>query len=142
MKTLLIGILGVVPALSSIAAPAESAVTPEAKPAACLHLVRIDHTRVVDNQNILFYMRNGDVYLNKLDHRVPGLRPNRPFMYRSSVGAICRNDSITVLEDWGFGFTAGATGGLGDFQRIDQAQANSLTGSARADDHFEPVEPK
>lgn len=142
MKTLLIGTLGVVSALSLIAAPAESAGAPGTKPAACLQLVRIDHTRVVDDRNILFYMRNGGVYLNQLDHRLPGLGPNRPFMYRTSIGQLCRNDSITVLEDWGFGFTAGATGGLGPFQRIDEAQAKALTSGVGAGDGLEPAATK
>lgn len=142
MKTLLIGTLGLASALSLIAGPAESAVAPRTGTAACLQLVRIDHTRVVDDQNILFYTRSGNIYLNKLDYRVPGLGPNRPFMYRTSIGQICRNDSITVLEDWGFGFVAGATGGLGDFQQIDEAQAKALTGGVQPKDRLEPVETK
>lgn len=39
----------------------------------CVSLRRIDRTEVVDDRNILFHMRGGNVYLNNLPHKCPGL---------------------------------------------------------------------
>lgn len=142
MKSLLIGAIGIASALSVVAGPAQSALVFETTPSSCLRLMLIDHTQVVDDQNILFYTRSGSIYLNQLKHPVPGLGPNRPFMYQIRVSQICRNDSVTVLEERGFGFLPGATGILGDFQPIDEARASQLTGSAQVGTQLEPAATK
>lgn len=139
MKTLLIGALGIASALAGATATARAAVEQNANTEQCMHLMRIDHTRVVDDQNILFYTRNGNIFLNTLKHPAPGLGPNRPFMYRTSIGQLCRNDAVTVLEDWGFGFMPGGSGILGDFKSIDKDQAAQLTGGVQAEAKLEPA---
>ena len=105
MKTRMLKALGVLSALSIMAGPAWSAGEADADALRCVDLVRIDHTQVVDEQNILFYLRNGNIYLNQLSHRAPGLSPNRPIMFRTSTGRLCNHDTVTVLDTWGFGFT-------------------------------------
>ncbi len=92
----------------------------------CISLNRIDHTRVVDDQSILFYMRGGDVYLNRLPHRCPGLRWEEAFMYRTSIGRLCDLDIITVLDNMGFGYSPGASCGLGMFYPISEVTAQEL----------------
>jgi hypothetical protein len=69
----------------------------------CIRMTSIDHTRVVDESNILFYMKGGEIYLNRLPHRCPGLRSRDPFMYRTSLNQLCNVDIITVLQNIGFG---------------------------------------
>jgi hypothetical protein len=128
MKLRLIAPIATIAALSMSAGPAWSAGADDGKPLNCMALMTIDHTEVVDNQNILFYMRNDDVYLNRLSHPVDGLDRNRPFLHQTSTGQICRGDIITVLEDWGFGFTAGASSTFGNFEPIDAASADTLLG--------------
>ena len=92
----------------------------------CLRLASIDHTEVVDDTTILFHMKNGDVYRNKLPYRCPGLRRERAFMYRTSLNQLCNVDIITVLSDIGFGFTPGASCGLGMFHPVRALTADEL----------------
>ncbi|WP_405233258.1 hypothetical protein [Lentisalinibacter salinarum] len=44
-------------------------------PEQCLSLIRIERSEVVDDRNILFHMRNGDIYRNQLPYRCSGLSP-------------------------------------------------------------------
>ena len=92
----------------------------------CVSLTRIDSTHVVDDRSILFYMQGGDVYLNRLPHRCPGLRAGRAFMYRTSLNKLCDLDILTTLNNLGFGFTPGASCGLGLFYPISQETARQL----------------
>jgi len=92
----------------------------EAEAENCISLSRIDRTRVIDNQNILFFMKGGDVYSNELPHKCNGLRKGKTFMYKTSLNRLCNVDTITVLDDIGFGFSRGATCGLGKFQPVEE----------------------
>lgn len=92
----------------------------------CISIRSIDRTDVVDDNNILFYMRNGNVYLNRLPHRCPGLRRERTFMYRTTMPRLCDVDIITVLDQAGFGFMPGASCGLGRFYPISEDEAKAL----------------
>ena len=84
----------------------------------CVPLRSIRNTDIVDDRNILFYMRDGRIYLNRLTHRCPGLRVADSFMYRTSLSQLCNVDIITVLNNLGFGFLPGASCGLGMFRPI------------------------
>ena len=64
----------------------------------CVSLQRIDQTRILDKQNILFEMINGDRYLNTLPHKCSGLTPYRAIMYKTSINQLCSTDIITVFE--------------------------------------------
>jgi hypothetical protein len=139
VKTTLVTALGVLSAFSMMVGPAQTAGVADAETLNCVDLMRIDHTQVVDEQNILFYMRNGSVYLNRLSHRAPGLDRNRPFMYRTSIGRLCNHDTITVLETWGFGFTQGASSALGRFVLTDEAGVDALKSGQPAGVEIEPI---
>ena len=143
MKTTLISALAVASVLAMMAGPAQKAAAVDTEPRACLDLMRIDHTSVVDDQNILFYTHGGGIYLNHLSHRAPGLDMNRPFMYRTSLSRLCQHDVITVLEDHFFGFFEGASTTLGKFEPIDEARAQALkSGEATAVEEEQPVQTK
>jgi len=139
-KVTLVTTLGVLATLSTMAGAAFSAEADDANAMNCINLRRIDHTQVVDDQNILFHMRDHTIYLNRLSHRAPGLDRNQPFMYRTSVGQLCNNDIITVLERWGFGLTEGGSSSLGKFMPIDEVRANALIDKQPAAVEAEPVE--
>ena len=81
---------------------------------------------VVDDKNILFHMRDGTVYRNKLLHKCPGLRFEETFLYRTTIGQLCNLDLITVLNDAGFGFTHGPSCGLGQFYPISEDEVKLL----------------
>jgi len=103
----------------------------EATAERCIPLRSISSTKVVDDYNILFYMRGGDIYRNPLPHRCPGLRSERTFMYRTSLSQLCDLDIITVLYDNGFGFTPGPSCGLGRFYPITKEEVKALQNPPR-----------
>jgi hypothetical protein len=100
----------------------------------CVDLMRIDHTEVVDDDTVLFYMRNGRVFRNELRHSCPTLGFEERFMYRTTLTLLCDIDVITVLQDVGFGFMPTASCGLGKFEPIDEQAAEDLITRAEQSD--------
>lgn len=99
----------------------------------CLRLPEIKDSTVIDDRTILFETRNRTYYENDLPHPCPDLKRNERFMYRVSLDQLCNLDIITVLEDWGFGYRAGASCGLGDFTAISSQQADALIASPKGE---------
>jgi hypothetical protein len=96
----------------------------------CINIMQVDHTKVIDDDTILFYMKNDVVYQNDLPNRCPALEQEETFMYRVSVSQLCDVDVITVLSDMGFGFRPMASCGLGKFAPIDAEAAEELEAAA------------
>lgn len=82
----------------------------------CLYVAAIKRTKVVDNQNILFYTRDHKVYNNHLPHACAGLAAANTFKYATSQSRLCNVDTITVLNQISGGYMPGATCGLGLFE--------------------------
>lgn len=97
-------------------------------PTRCIATTRLDRTEVVDDETVLFYMRDGDIYRNRLSRSCPGLEREKRFTYRVYGNQLCRVDTITVLESRSFGLNDGFTCSLGDFQPISVEEAERLTG--------------
>lgn len=116
--------------IATACAAATAAAQDENETRKCVDLMRIDHTEVVDESTILFYMKGGDVYRNSLPNRCPSLATQERFMYRVALSQLCSIDVITVLADVGFGFIPTGSCGLGDFQPIDAEIAEQLTSDA------------
>lgn len=98
-------------------------------PTRCIATTRLDRTEVIDDETVLFFMRGGDIYRNRLTRSCPGLEREQRFTYRVYGNQLCRIDTITVLESRAFGLTDGFTCALGDFQPISADQAERLTGT-------------
>ena len=94
----------------------------------CLRIANIDNIRIINDRTLLFEMRTGPAYRNDLPRNCPGLDRNDTLMYRSSVGQLCNIDIITVLDDWGFGFSPGVSCGLGMFHPVDEQAAEEPAG--------------
>jgi hypothetical protein len=99
-------------------------------PQDCVSTNGIDQTDAVDDQNILFYMRNGSVYRNHLPRKCPGLERENRFAYKL-VGSqrLCSINTITVLEDGfgvGGGFREGFTCRLGEFVPLSPEEIEDL----------------
>ena len=111
-------------ALSIMAAPPLLAQDDEPvnrAPERCISLSRVDRTEVIDDRTLIFHMRPGrQMYLNHLERDCPGLSREKRFMYSPTGSRLCEIDSITVIEQWGFGLTRGFTCGLGEFHPITQ----------------------
>ena len=102
----------------------------------CIDTRRISNTQIIDNQNILFHMRNRTIYHNELPRRCSGLRRGKAISYRTSISRLCSNDFITLLDNFGMGMSRGVSCGLGKFRSISEEEAQALKGEAEIE--FDP----
>jgi hypothetical protein len=99
----------------------------------CLYMSDVRRTTILDDDNILFYMRNGTVYQNHLRNTCFMLRSTNRFTYGSSaLRRLCVGDLIQVLPDSPFGGAPipMATCNLGTYLPIDNDVAEDLVASS------------
>ncbi|GIX16894.1 MAG: hypothetical protein KatS3mg119_1080 [Rhodothalassiaceae bacterium] len=84
----------------------------------CLRLVEIDQTKILDRSNILFKLKNGKLYISRLEHPCPGLARDRAISYSLSIPELCDLDIITVI-DTGLRQEVGSCG-LGTFHEVEK----------------------
>ena len=115
--------------------PAEEA--PEEAPvfdentADCISLRNVRRTEVVDDRNVLFYMRGKTVYHNILPRACGGLAREDRFSYQTSIGRLCHLDHIRVLYDDPFGLREGNRCALGVFHKMDSEDAKAFKDATR-----------
>ena len=107
----------------------------------CIDTRRISNTRIVDKQNILFYMRGGDIYHNELPRACMGLRNGKTISYRTSLSRLCSNDLITLLDNFGMGMSRGPSCAIGKFRPVSKEEAEAIRQGPDADIEPEPIEP-
>lgn len=107
----------------------------------CIDTRRISNTRIVDKQNILFYMRGGDIYHNELPRACMGLRSGKTISYRTSLSRLCSNDLITLLDNFGMGMSRGPSCAIGKFRPVSKEEAEAIRQGPDADIEPEPIEP-
>jgi hypothetical protein len=101
---------------------------------ACIYQPNIDHTRILDDRNILFFMRNRVTYQNTLADQCYSLKVVNRFTYgQARMHRLCTGNLITVLED----LTPGAVSRnnlcrLGAFVPVDQDVVDDLIAAAEA----------
>lgn len=95
----------------------------------CINSARLDRSEILSNQSIVFRMRGGANYINRLRYRCPGLAPRDTIMYETQSRQLCNLDSITVLDDLGGRFLRGARCSLGKFFPVDDETVELLKGS-------------
>lgn len=109
-------------------------------PEDCVRASRIRSTQVIDDRNVLFYMRGNLVYRNELPESCPRLAYEGRFLYERRVGQrigrLCSIDSITVLESFG-ALPYGATCRLGKFHPITQTEADDIADISRSAERVE-----
>jgi uncharacterized protein DUF6491 len=93
----------------------------------CITLRSIKQTKILDDQNILFYTSGNRNYKNHLPYPCGGLAVADTFMYRTSESKLCNVDIITVLNKLSSSFMPGPSCGLGMFEPVDQQQLDELT---------------
>ena len=93
---------------------------PVGEPVSCITPSHLRQTRVIDNQTIDFVMNNGVVYRNRLPQSCPSLKMEERFAYKLSTNQLCSVDIITVPQNFGGGFSQGASCGLGSFQKMEK----------------------
>lgn len=109
----------------------------------CIDTRRVQRTDIIDNQNILFYMRGGEIYRNYLPNRCSSLRRGTTFSYRTTISRLCDIDVITVLYSQGSGLSRGASCGLGKFHPITEDEVQALKGEQEIEQKpIPPAEPE
>jgi hypothetical protein len=67
---------------------------------ACIYQPNIDHTRILDDRNILFFMRDDVTYQNTLADQCYALKVVNRFTYgEAPMHRLCKGNLITVLQD-------------------------------------------
>jgi hypothetical protein len=112
--------LGVLEALNNEAPTAELLDFSRMVREECIGLKQIERSKVIDDRNILFYLRGDVVFNNQLPEDCRFLSRYRNFEYRLSRARLCRMDRITVVDTSGAvrGRTRGASCPLGPFYRL------------------------
>jgi len=95
-------------------------------PRECINISRIDHTRIIDEHTILFYMRGNEIYRNYMPEACRGLSPRDPFLYSTTSRELCDVDAIELLESWGSQLTRGRSCELGLFYPITEEEVEEL----------------
>ena len=122
-------------ALILLAGPAAMAEDEEAEldadlvdrePVNCVTVNRIRRTRIVNDNNILFYMRGGEIYRNYMPRRCPRLKKEDMFTYDVRTNSLCNVDIIYVLERFGSSLRRGPACGLGMFYAVTKEEADLL----------------
>ena len=93
----------------------------------CIQVRRIRRTEVLDDRTIVFRLQGSPVYINILASDCPGLLRENRFTYRTTVSALCRQDSIAVLfDDVSGGMRTGPGCVLGPFHLITRDNLKAL----------------
>ncbi len=100
----------------------------------CINLNRIDRTEVVNDRTIVFYLRGGEIYVNRLPHRCPGLRSRDTFMYKNTTNSLCNVDTIRVMDSIGGSLRPGVGCGLGQFHPVSEITVEQLKALDDRDD--------
>ena len=88
-----------------------------AGPPYCVRVERIRGTKIVDDSTILFHMRSGRTYRNKLPYECDGLWFEDGFTYGTQIERLCSTDIITVIH-------RGNSCGLGQFELVKPENKN------------------
>jgi hypothetical protein len=127
--------IAIASAAALLAAVGPKSAAAQAEPAAaksCVYLADIDHTKIVNERNILFYLRNNTILQSSFREPCWGLHEKTRFTYGSTaLKRLCAGDMITVLADLSFGGVASAnTCKLGLFLPIEDDEADDLLAAA------------
>ena len=105
----------------------------------CINTRRIRQTYIVDDRNVLFYMRGGVVYHNILRRACNGLEREGRFSYHTTGNQLCRLDTVNVLYDHPWGLREGIGCLLGDFHEISEEAADAMREAADEPPEAQPL---
>ncbi len=64
----------------------------------CLPLNRIQHSRILNDHQILFEMTGGDDFLNEPKSGCPSLSPSYALTYETSIHQLCNTQIVRLIE--------------------------------------------
>lgn len=89
----------------------------------CIKGDRIRETKIIDNTTILFRMRTGEYYVNKLPRRCGSLKIAGGFSFGvRGNNQLCNSNTIDVIDSNG---ATGAFCGLGSFEEYVKKEAEA-----------------
>ncbi len=121
-------------ALSTAAGAAYAADTPAQDSKRCIPIKDIRRTEVIDDQNILFHLRNKKTYNNHLPHRCGGLAYAKAFKYETAQSELCNVDIISVINTTTGTLMPGASCALGLFERVEAKSTDTKPSHSSAGD--------
>lgn len=92
----------------------------------CINASVIRSTRILDDANILFYVRGNAVYRNMLSRQCKGLLREGRFSYRRTTSSLCKHDFIRVLYATARGMEEGPACTLGNFYKVTEEEVELL----------------
>jgi hypothetical protein len=95
----------------------------------CIRPSNIDRTRIIDNRNMLFFMRDDSVLHNVLPDTCPQLRSEGRFAYDKGSDRLCAQSSITVIVERGISggqYLPGPVCRLGMFVPVTEDEVDDL----------------
>jgi hypothetical protein len=94
---------------------------------ACLDHPTIRRTRIINDRNIAFFMRDGTIYLNQLPRQCPSLRRTSLVNYAIENRSVCAGSLFQVLWEAGTGnFVPSFVCRLGAFVPVTAEQLEDL----------------
>ena len=98
---------------------------PTGKFKSCVSLRTMRDSRIIDDQTIFFSGIGKYVYFNRLPRRCPRLAFEERFSYSTSIGQLCKNDYITVLNSMGSPLNSCGLGQFEQWEKKPKADKNS-----------------
>lgn len=93
----------------------------------CISAAAIRETDAIDDQTIVFRLRNGDYFVNVLDIRCDSLERRNRFSFSTPSGRLCSGNMISVVRSFGGASTSAVGCGLRRFFPITAAEAELLS---------------
>jgi hypothetical protein len=81
------------PAVTNDAAPAGNGV--------CLPTAQIDHTEIVNDSAIVFFMKDGKTYMNAMRIACPSLQMEGGFVFETDAADVCSNSQTIRVKNSG-----------------------------------------
>ena len=86
---------------SDDAAPTDAQPAETAGNGVCLPTAQIDHTEIVNESAIVFFMKDGKAYMNTMRIPCPSLKMEEGFLYETDVAEICSNSQTIRVKNSG-----------------------------------------
>lgn len=99
---------------------------PPGAPQRCIDRREVRGIEAVGNHTLLFLLRDGSAWRNRLRRACVGLRRNSIFSYETQTGRLCANDIVYTLTDFVGELRRDGNCGLGEFDFLTPDQVEAI----------------
>jgi hypothetical protein len=89
----------------------------------CISIRAIRELNAIDDQNLVFELRNGEFYLNRMNSLCDSAKRRNRFSFDTPSGRLCNADMINVVRATSGAATSTIGCGLQRFYRISETEA-------------------